>query len=65
MNKIYGCQVIVTNCTITKYDFQVLVEVPEGSIPVNTIDYTKNYNITLDPYTTQKIEYFFYFPSVG
>jgi len=52
----------VTNCSITKYDFQVLVEVPTGSIPVETGDYTKSYTITLEPYTTKTIEYFFYFP---
>lgn len=33
VDKVYGCQVIVTNCSITKHEFQVLVEVPEGSIP--------------------------------
>jgi hypothetical protein len=50
---------------VTKYDFQVLVEVPSGSIPVETVDYTKNHNITLDPYTTKTIEFFFYFPTPG
>jgi hypothetical protein len=41
------------------------VEVPSGSIPVDTIDYTKSHNIVLDPYTTKTFEYFFYFPSSG
>lgn len=38
---------------------------PEGSIPVETVDYTRNHNITLDPYTTTTIEYYFYFPKEG
>lgn len=55
----------MTNCTVTRFDFQVLVEVPSGSIPVETVDYTKNHNITLDPYTTRTIEFYFYFPADG
>lgn len=65
VNKIYGCQVIVTNCSITGSDFQVLVEIPEGSIPVNTPEYTKSHTVFLDPYTTRTFEFFFYFPSPG
>lgn len=65
VNRIYGCQVIVTNCSVTKQDFQVLVEVPEGSIPVSTLDYTKSNSISLEPYTTKTFEYFFYFPRAG
>jgi hypothetical protein len=42
-----------------------LVEVPEGSIPVNTPDYTKSNSITLEPYTTKTFEFFFYFPRQG
>lgn len=41
------------------------MEVPEGAIPVNTIDYTKSYTVSLDPYTTRTFEYFFYFPAQG
>jgi hypothetical protein len=39
--------------------------VPEGSIPVNTLDYTKSHSVALDPFTTRTLEYFFYFPSKG
>ena len=65
INKIYGCQVVVTNCSIADQEFQVLCEIPEGSIPVRTIDYTKSHTIRLSSYTTTQIEYFFYFPQVG
>ena len=65
INKIYGCQVVVTNCSIAEQEFQVLCEIPEGSIPVRTIDYTKSHTIRLSSYTTTQIEYFFYFPQVG
>jgi len=50
---------------VTRHEFQVLVEVPEGSIPVNSIDYTKSHTLVLESFTTKTIEYFFYFPTVG
>jgi hypothetical protein len=65
VNKVYGCQVIVTNCSVTAFEFQVLVEVPVGAIPVITKEYTKSHTIALDPYVTRTFEYFFYFPQAG
>lgn len=35
VNYVYGCQVIVTNCTGGQHEIQVLTEVPDGSIPVH------------------------------
>ena len=57
-------QVIVTICSPNQQELQVLVEIPSGSIPVTTNDYTRSYNVILDPYSTKLIEYFFYFPAV-
>jgi len=57
-------KVIVTNCSAARHELQVLVEIPSGSIPVTTNDYTKTHNIILDPFSTKPIEYYFYFPSV-
>lgn len=56
---------MVTNCTPSRQELQVLVEIPAGSIPVTTNDYTKSHHIILDPYSTRPIEYFFYFPEVS
>jgi len=65
INKIYGSTVIVTNSSSSRQQLQVLIEVPEGAIPVNSLDYTKSHNITLNAFSTQTIEFFFYFPQVG
>lgn len=43
----------------------MLTEVPEGSIPVKNIDYTKSQPVNLSPYKTEIIEVFFYFPKMG
>ncbi|EAS03079.2 hypothetical protein TTHERM_00444610 (macronuclear) [Tetrahymena thermophila SB210] len=65
INYIYGCQVIVTNCTGGQQEIQVLTEVPEGSVPVHTIEYTKSYTQKLDSYSTKIFEFYFYFPAIG
>ena len=65
INKVYGASVIITNSSTSRQQFQVLVEVPEGSIPVQNLDYTKSHTLTLGAFTTQTIEFFFYFPAIG
>ena len=44
---------------------QILTEVPQGSIPVYNIEYTKSQNLVLKAYSTSILEFFFYFPSEG
>ena len=53
------------NCSSTIKSYQILVEVPEGSIPVNTTDYTRILTLVLKPFQAEKIEYYFYFPKIG
>lgn len=65
VDKIYGCQTIITNCTISALEFQILTEIPEGSIPIHSVDYTKSHTLRIESYQTQKIEFFFYFPAPG
>ena len=55
----------MTNCSITRQDFQVLVEIPEGAIPVNSVEYTKSHTLVVDPFNTKTLENYFYFPSPG
>jgi len=64
-NKVYGSTVIITNSSSSLQQLQVLVEIPEGAIPVNALDYTKSHNIQLGSFTTQTIEFYFYFPQTG
>lgn len=42
-----------------------MVEIPEGAIPVSTIDYSKSHTVSLNPYSTIKIKNSFYFPYAG
>ncbi|EAS01818.2 hypothetical protein TTHERM_00565630 (macronuclear) [Tetrahymena thermophila SB210] len=66
INKIYGCKVIVSNISIANLNLSILTEIPEGAIPVNSFEYTKSIDITVNSYQTyNNIEFFFYFPKAG
>ncbi len=62
---VYGAQVVVTNPTSTRQKLDVLIQIPKGAIPVLGHRATATGKIALDPYTTQRIERFFYFPAAG
>ena len=62
---VYGCQVVVTNPTSARRKLTVLLQVPEGSLPVLGGRFTRTVHLTLEPYHTQTIDYHFYFPSAG
>ena len=62
---VYGCQVAITNPTSTPRKLDVLLQVPQGAIPVLGARYTKSVPVQLDAYATQTIEYHFYFPETG
>jgi hypothetical protein len=62
---VYGCQVIVMNPSLSKQKLGLLLQIPEGAIPVQKGFVTQNMSIQLDPHATQTFEYFFYFPRAG
>ncbi|HNV68727.1 MAG TPA: hypothetical protein PKO06_03450, partial [Candidatus Ozemobacteraceae bacterium] len=63
--RVYGCQVIITNPSSTRRKVDALLQIPQGSVPVNNGFYTRSINLQLDPYTTKTVEYYFYFPKAG
>ncbi|MCA9090838.1 MAG: hypothetical protein KDA90_19630, partial [Planctomycetaceae bacterium] len=62
---VYGCQVVITNPTSARQKLSVLVQIPQGAMPVLNSQVTKTQYIDLEPYHTQTVEYHFYFPGVG
>lgn len=62
---VYGSQIVVTNPTSSSYRLDLLTQIPEGAIPVNRSSYTKSEPIQLAPFSTEKEEVFFYFPSAS
>lgn len=61
----YGCQIVVTNPTSARQKLSLLVQIPEGSIPLLNAQRTRTVAISLEPYHTQTLEYHFYFPAAG
>lgn len=62
---VYGCQVTVTNPGSAPYPIEVLHQIPSGAMPVNSGRYTRSERMGLGPYSTTRLEYFFYFPKAG
>src|SRR5262249_46580320 len=65
MQTVYGCQLVVTNPTSSRQKLTVLVQLPVGAIPVSNGQFTRSIPLDLEPYRTQTIDYFFYFPKAG
>jgi hypothetical protein len=62
---VYGSQVVITNPTSSRQKLNVLVQIPRGALPVLGSQVTKTLHLTLEPYNTQTVEYYFYFPAAG
>ncbi len=62
---VYGAQVVITNPTSSRQDLSVLIQTPRGAMPVQAGQYTQTVSMDLQPYHTQKLEYYFYFPASG
>jgi len=65
VHTVYGCQVVVTNPTSSPQKLDVLLQIPVGALPVMGGKYTKSAHVNLQPYHTQTVEYYFYFPLAG
>lgn len=61
----YGCKYVVTNPTSSPRDFEIFVQIPEGSIPVRNSSEVLSFAIRLEPYQTRNFDYAFYFPEPG
>jgi len=62
---VYGCHVVVTNPTSSRQKLDILVQIPRGAIQVLNGKKTRGVHVDLQPYRTQTLDYFFYFPAEG
>ncbi len=65
IHTVYGCQVVVTNPTSARQKLTLLLQVPQGAMPVANGQPTKSVHVDLQPYHTQTLDYYFYFPVAG
>lgn len=64
-DKVYACQTVVTNTSVASLDLQVLLDVPQGSIPVLSHEYTRIVSDVLGSFSIKAFETRFYFPTAG
>ena len=62
---VYGAKVVVTNPGSTTEKLDLLLQIPQGALPVAGSKATDSRRVRLEPFTTQTFEYFFYFPAPG
>ncbi|MGA0369229.1 MAG: hypothetical protein ACO3N7_07235 [Kiritimatiellia bacterium] len=63
--RVYGARITLTNPTASRRRLNVLLQIPEGAIPLRNGFTTDDRSVLLQPYTTQTVEYFFTFPESG
>ena len=59
----YGANIVVTNAGSAPRKLEVLLQIPQGALPVLGSKITESKRVRLEPYATQTFEYFFYFPA--
>ena len=64
-NVLYGGQIVITNPTSTPMEIDLLIQIPEGALPANRSHETKTMQMDMAAFSTQTLEYFFYFPTPG
>lgn len=65
INRVYRGQAIITNVSSQKLDCDVLLQIPQNSLPLGKTLYQRSYPLALESYATRKFEYEFYFPNPG
>ncbi|MBL8898445.1 MAG: hypothetical protein JNM84_12485, partial [Planctomycetes bacterium] len=61
----YGARIVVTNPSSSTRKLELLLQIPEGALPLQRGFYTRGQSLVLAPYATQALEYAFYFPTPG
>lgn len=61
----YGCRIVITNPTASPRKLELLMQVPEGSLPLKAGLETGKIGVTLSAYGTTTQEFHFYFPAEG
>lgn len=62
---VYGANVVVTNPASSPQKLDLLLQIPQGALPVLGSKATDSKALRLEPFTTKTFDYFFYFPAPG
>jgi len=65
INHAYACRTVFSNPTSAHRKLEVLLQIPQGALPLKKGFYTRSIALNMEPYATQTLEYYFYFPKTG
>jgi hypothetical protein len=65
IQKPYTVQTLLTNISGSNLEIQLLMDIPEGAIPLLSHEQTQIINVSLPAYNTRSFERVFYFPEEG
>ena len=65
VGKLYMSRVAITNSSETRHEINLVTEIPQGSVPVVSLEYMKSTSLAIEPLSIEVIEFNFYFPSEG
>lgn len=63
INTPYSCEVIMTNVSPYVKDFNLLYQIPFGSLPIYKTKYMRSNPFKLSSFSTERTKFFFYFPT--
>ena len=63
--KLYGCKILITNTSGSNLNLSILLQIPEGSIPLVPPNYSKSRFQRIYNNSTDIFESIFYFPECG
>jgi hypothetical protein len=64
-DKPYSLQTVITNTSHASFELQVLIDIPEGSIPLGSNETTQVLSQRIGSYQTLSFQRNFYFPQAG
>jgi len=65
INHAYACRTVFSNPTSVRRKLEILLQIPQGALPLKKGFYTRSIALNMEPYAAQTLEYFFYFPKTG
>ncbi|KAL6589021.1 hypothetical protein U3516DRAFT_675727 [Neocallimastix sp. 'constans'] len=63
--RVYGCEIIITNVSLSTKFLDILYQIPNGAISVCSGKKTTIEQIKLNKYSSKNIKFYFYFPKIG
>ena len=62
---LYGGQIVITNPTSAPQEIDLLIQIPQGALPVMGSHETRTRQLDMAAFSTETLEYYFYFPTPG